>query len=173
MDFQKLSQKRFSLRNFSKDKVKKEDLDLILNAAKVSPTACNKQPYRILVLENDTALNKLKECTPCHFDAPLALIVFSNKNEAWVRTYDNYNHGVIDGCIVATHIMLQAADLGLGTTWVGHFDPNAVINNFNVTDDLEPVCILPLGYPSEDAEPNPRHFERKDITNTVFYNDFK
>lgn len=173
MDFQKLSQKRFSVRSFSKEKVKKEDLELIFNAAKTSPTACNNQSYRILVIESNDALNKLKECTSCHFDAPLALIVFSNKDEAWVRKYDNYNHGIIDGCIVATHIMLQAAELGLGTTWVGHFDPMLVMKNFNVKDNLEPVCILPLGYPSEDAKPNSRHFERKNINETVFYNLFK
>lgn len=169
MDFKELTEERYSVRNFSSEKVKKEDLNFLLNVAKVSPTAVNNQPQRILVLESVEALTKLKECTPCHFNAPLALIVFSNKNEAWVRSFDNFNHNIIDGSIVATHIMLGATERGLGTTWVGHFDPKIVKEKFNVPDELEPVCILPLGYPSEDAKPSERHFQRKDISEVVFY----
>lgn len=172
MDFIELAKERYSLRSFDTKKVEKEELDLILKAGQLAPTAANHQPQRILVVESDEALDKLKTCTIYHFNAPLALIVCADRNEAWKRSYDGKIHTDIDGSIVATHIMLQAADIGLGTTWVGHFDPIAVRSAFDLPENLEPVCILPLGYPSNAAKPNPNHQKRKDISQTVFYNHF-
>lgn len=102
----------------------------------------------------------------------MALLICADKNEAWKRSYDGKSHTDIDGSIIATHMMLQAAELGLGTTWVGHFDPSAIRNAFSIPTNLEPICLLPLGYPSNDAKPNPNHQKRKDISQTVFYNHF-
>ncbi len=102
----------------------------------------------------------------------MALLICADKNEAWKRSYDGKSHTDIDGSIVATHMMLQAAELGLGTTWVGHFDPNTIRNAFSIPTNLEPICLLPLGYPSKDAKPTPNHQKRKDISQTVFYNHF-
>lgn len=164
MNFIELAKERYSLRTFDKKKVEKEKLDLVLKAGQLSPTACNNQPQRILIIESDEALEKLKNCTTCHFDAPIAILVCANKDEAWKRTYDGKIHTDIDASIVATHMMLQAAELGLGTTWVGHFDPALTCTSFNIPENYEPVCILPLGYP--------RHFQRKDISETVTYNKF-
>ncbi|EKQ57443.1 MULTISPECIES: nitroreductase family protein [unclassified Clostridium] len=172
MDFTELSKERYSLRNFDDRKVEKEKLDLILKAAQLSPTAANRQPQRILVIESDEALAKLKDCTIYHFDAPMALLVCADKDEAWKRTYDGKVHTDIDGSIVATHMMLQAAELGLGTTWVGHFNPDAARNAFNIPENFEPICIFPLGYPSKDAKPNPRHTDRKELSQVIFYNHF-
>ncbi|AFS79768.1 nitroreductase family protein [Gottschalkia acidurici 9a] len=172
MNFIELSQARYSLRNFDVRKVEQEKLDLVLKAAQLAPTAVNYQPQRILVIESDEALTKLKDCTIFHFNAPMALLVCASKDEAWKRSYDGKCHADIDASIVATHMMLQATELGLGTTWVGHFDPVAIRNAFSIPSDLEPVCILPIGYPSEDAAPNPNHNKRKDISETVSYNSF-
>lgn len=172
MDFIKLAEERYSVREFDTKKVEKEKLDLILRSGQLSPTACNNQPQRILVLESTEALEKLKECTIYHFDAPIAILICANKDEAWTRKYDNKIHTDIDASIVATHMMLQAADLGLGTTWVGHFDPIATCRAFNIPENIEPICILPLGYPSKDSKANPKHFQRKDISETTTYNQF-
>ncbi|KMT21995.1 nitroreductase family protein [Clostridium cylindrosporum] len=167
-----LAKERYSLRSFDTRKVEKEKLDLILEAGQVSPTAANRQPQRILVIESNEALEKLKECTIYHFNAPMAILICANKEEAWTRKYDGKVHTDIDGSIVATHMMLQATELGLGTTWVGHFDPEAVCKSFNIPNELEPVCILPLGYPSVEAKPHPNHTNRKDISEVVTYNKF-
>lgn len=172
MNFMELAKKRYSLRTFNEKKVEKEKLDVILRAGQLSPTAVNYQPQRILVIESNEALAKLKDCTIYHFNAPMALLVCADKDEAWKRSYDGKVHTDIDGSIVATHMMLQAAELGLGTTWVGNFDLIAVRNAFNLPVNLEPICILPIGYPSSDAKPNPNHEKRKDISQTVFYNHF-
>ncbi|EJE7234145.1 nitroreductase family protein [Clostridium botulinum] len=172
MDFINLAKERYSVRNFDTKKIEQEKLDLILKAGQLAPTAVNYQPQRILVIESNEALEKLKTCTIYHFNAPMALLICADKNEAWKRSYDGKSHTDIDGSIVATHMMLQAAELGLGTTWVGHFDPSAIRNAFSIPTNLEPICLLPVGYPSKDAKPNPNHQKRKDISQTVFYNHF-
>ncbi|KRU28236.1 nitroreductase [Clostridium sporogenes] len=172
MNFIDLAKERYSVRNFDTKKIEQEKLDLILKAGQLAPTAVNYQPQRILVIESTEALEKLKTCTIYHFNAPMALLICADKNEAWKRSYDGKRHTDIDGSIVATHMMLQAAELGLGTTWVGHFDPSAIRNAFSIPTNLEPICLLPVGYPSKDAKPNPNHQKRKDISQTVFYNHF-
>jgi nitroreductase len=172
MKFIELTKERYSLRSFDSRKVEKEKLDLILKAGQLAPTAVNYQPQRILVIESDEALEKLKACTVYHFNAPMALLVCADKNEAWKRTYDGKVHTDIDGSIVATHMMLQATELGLGTTWVGHFDPTAIRSAFNVPENLDIVCLFPLGYPSKEAKPHPMHEKRKEISETVLYNQF-
>lgn len=172
MKFIELAKERYSLRSFDPRKIEKEKLDLILKAGQLAPTAVNYQPQRILVIESEEALTKLKACTVYHFNAPMALLICANKDETWKRTYDGKVHTDIDGSIVATHMMLQATELGLGTTWVGHFDPAAIRNAFNIPSNLEPVCIFPIGYPSSYAKKHPNHEKRKDISQTVFYNSF-
>lgn len=173
MDFLKLAESRYSLRQFSKKKVEKEKLDLILKAGQFAPTACNYQPQRILVIESDEALTKLKKCTPFHFNAPLALLICYDHKESWKRGYDSKEFGDIDASIVGTHLMMEAAEIGLGSTWVGHFDPTAVIREFSLPENMVPVMIFPMGYPADGAGPNEqRHFSRKPIEQTVFFNQF-
>jgi nitroreductase len=172
MNFINLAEERYSLRTFSNKPVEKEKLDLVLRAGQVSPTACNNQPQRILVIENEEALEKLKKCTKYHFNAPMALLVCYDKNVSWKRAFDGDDSGVVDASIVATHMMLQAAEIGLGTTWVGFFDPALIIKEFNLPGNFVPVALLPIGYPSEDAKPFPGHNQRNSIEESVFYNKF-
>lgn len=167
MDFIKLAENRFSLRSFSSKPVEKEKLDIILQTGRLAPTACNNQPQSILVLQSPEALDKLKKCTPCHFDAPTALIICYDKNVSWKRHYDKKDHGDIDASIVCAHMVLEAAELGLGTTWVCHFDPAAVIREFSLPDNIIPSTILPLGYAADDAEPAPMHTQRKPLSEIV------
>lgn len=167
MDLMKLFKERYSVRSFSDKKVESEKLNLILDAGRLAPTAVNFQPQRIFVLQSDDAINKLKNCTRYHFDAPLALLVCYDNTVSWKRGYDNKDMGEVDASIVTTQMLLEIANLGLGTTWVGHFDPAAVIKEFNLAENIIPVALLPIGYPSETAAPNPRHEERLDLSQTV------
>ena len=174
MNFLQLAKERYSVRKFSDKKVEKEKLDLILEAGRVAPTAVNYQPQRILVLDNEDNLAKLKLCTPYHFYAPLALLICYDSTSSWKRPYDNEDMGVVDASIVTTHMMLQAAELGLGSTWVGHFDPDAMKKSFELPEYLVPVALLPIGYPRSDSAPHPKlHNNRYDIKETVFFNSFE
>ncbi len=172
MEFLQLAKKRYSVRKFSDRKVEKETLDLILEAGRVAPTAVNFQPQRILVIDTGENLTKLESCTPYHFHAPLTLLVCYDSTVSWKRSYDNKDMGDIDAAIVATQMMLEAAELGLGSTWVGHFDPAALRTAFDIPEHLVPVVLLPMGYPREDCIPSPHHEKRYDMEHTVFFHSF-
>jgi nitroreductase len=172
MDFLELAMSRYSVRQFRATPVEPEKLGMILEAGRVAPTAANLQPQRILVLDSLDALGKLRSCTSSHFFAPLALLVCYDTNVSWKRSYDKRDMGEVDAAIVATHMMLEAAALGLGSTWVAHFDPEKVRSAFRLPDEYEPVALLPMGYPAEDSAPHANHGRRKEITDTVFRQEF-
>ena len=123
MDFAKLAAERYSLRKFSDRPVEAEKLSAVLEAGRNAPTAHNLQPQRIFVLQSSEALEKVDGCTGAHFHPPVMLLVAYDPETAWKREDDGKNHGEIDAAIAVTQMMLQAADLGLGTTSVGMFDP--------------------------------------------------
>lgn len=169
MEYFDLIKERFSVRSFKEEKLSDKDIETILNAGHLAPTGCNNQPQRVYVLQSDDAIEKLKGCTKCHFNAPNAMLVCYNKDEVWRRKYDSKSSGVADASIVATHMMLAAADIGVGTTWVMHFNPNAMIETFEIPENIIPVALLVMGYPSDDAKPLGLHFESRPVSETVIY----
>ena len=166
-DFMVLAEERFSVRSFTDEPVLPDTLGRILRAGNLAPTACNLQPQRIYVLEKEESLQKLKRCTPCHFNAPLAILVCANMDECWVRPFDGQLSGWVDATIVATHMMLQAAAEGIGCTWVMHFDPEAAAEEFQIAENTIPVALLIMGYPAADAIPAPGHLYKRPIQETV------
>ena len=172
MDFEKVIRDRYSVRKFEKRQPEKEVIDKILHAGHIAPTGCNAQPQRILVLKGDHAIEKLKKCTKCHFDAPCAMLVCYNKNETWTRAYDGAISAPVDASIVTTHMMLQAQNLGVGTCWVMHFDPAAMREAFNIPHDIVPHALLVMGYPHKDAAPFDMHSKTRPLDEVVFYDCF-
>lgn len=172
MEFLELAKARYSLRKFSDKKVEQEKIDKILKAAQSAPTAVNFQSHRILVLTDEKALAKVAECTKYSFDAPLNFLVCYDKEVSWKRGYDGHDEGGTDAAIVATHMMLAAADIGLGTTWVGSFNPQEVREVFDLPENYVPVAFLPTGYAAVDAKPSNMHDSRKELSETTFYNKF-
>jgi len=173
MNFLDLAKTRYSCRSFCDKKVEREKLESILEAGRVAPTAVNYQPQRILVLQEKEQLEKLKECTPYGWNAPIVMIVCYDQNTSWKRKYDGNDEGVVDASIVTTHMMLEAFDLGLGTTWVGSFDPEKVREVYQIPKHYEIVALLPIGYPSEEASPSAMHEKRNTLENFVFWDSFK
>lgn len=172
IDFLTLVKERYSVRSFKPQPVEQETLDLILKAGHAAPTACNLQPQRILVINSEGVIAKLQKCTKCHFHAPAALLVCYDKDQCWKRSYDGKSSGEIDAAIVTTHMMLEAASLGVGTTWVMHFIPDAMREEFQIPENLEPAALLVMGYPAADAKPYPGHGEFKPEGDIVSYNQF-
>lgn len=169
MKFNELAKSRYSCRKFSDKKVEKEKIEYILKAAQLSPTAVNAQPQKIYVLQSSDALDKVDECTRYGFGASVNFLVCYDKNASWKRGYDGEEFGPVDASIVITHMMLAAAEQGLGTTWVGSFDPAKVCELFSLPENIIPVSFLPTGYPADDACPAPFHDKRKDISETVVF----
>ncbi len=172
MNFYELAKNRYSVRSFQKKKVSKEEIDRLLQISHLAPTGCNLQPQRILVIEQEEALSKLKECTKSHFDAPLAMLICYHKEEGWTRRYDGAISAPVDCSIVTTHIMLGAWEMGIGSCWVMSFDPQKLKENFNIPTELEPVALLVMGYPAEDSVPNPRHEEVRPLEDVISYNSY-
>ena len=169
MDFEELSAERYSLRKYSDRPVEPEKLALILEAGRNAPTAHNLQPQRIFVIQSPEALEKADGCMGSHFHPPVILAVACDLEEAWKRETDGKNHGEIDAAIAATQMMLQAADLGLGTTYVGMFEPEKLWAAFPEMQGTMPVAMLTLGYPAEGAHPSRLHASRKPLEELVKY----
>lgn len=172
MDFLELISKRYSVRKFQNKHLEKEVIEKILYAGHVAPTGCNYQPHRILVLNTDESIAKLKNCTKCHFDAPTAMLICYNKEESWVRKYDGALSAPEDASIVTTHMMLMAYSIGVGSTWVMHFDPFKMREKFNIPQNIEPHALLVMGYPHPDAKPLDMHYAFRPIEEVVKYDSF-
>lgn len=173
MEFEKLIDERYSVRNYTQEHLPQSVVDQILNAAHKAPTGCNYQPQRILVLNTDDAIRKLRGCTKCHFGAPTAMLVCYNREETWKRPYDGALSAPVDAAIVATYMMLAAQNLGVGSCWVMHFDPAAMRDAFCIPSNVEPAALLTLGYPAPEAKPLPMHFQSRPMDEVVFYDTFK
>jgi nitroreductase len=167
MTFKELSVKRYSVRKYQDTPLDRETLNAVLEAGRAAPTAGNRQPQRILALTGKEGLEKLDRCTRSRNGAPAALVVCYDKNECWVRPFDNASSGEVDASIVATALMFQAVELGLGTLWVMHFDPVKLAEEFAVPENLVPAALLILGYAADDAVPADRHAQRKALDELV------
>lgn len=167
MDFQELAAKRYSARGFRQMPISKAEIEKILMAGNAAPTAHNNQPQEIIVVHSQEGLEALRKCTECHYNAPLAFVICYDRKKCWERGYDQKHSGDIDASIVATHMMLEAADLGIGCTWIMHFIPEAIRVEFELPDNVEPVAILIMGY--TDAEPSKDHFKRRNLDEYVSY----
>lgn len=156
MDFLSLAKRRYSVRSYLPRSVEPEKLARILEAARVAPTAANRQPVRLLVLQSRESLEKLEKAADI-YHAPLAILVCANRNRAWVRPFDRKQSGDIDAAILTDHMMLQATELGLGSVWVCYFKPDIIRREFALPEELEPVNILALGYAGGAAPVPDRH----------------
>lgn len=169
MSFLELAKKRYSCRSYLDKKVEAEKLKMILEAGRVAPTGANRQPQRIIAVQNDAGMAKIKKAANA-FGAPLVILVCCDKNEAWIRPLDGKNITDIDASIVTDHMMMEAADLGLDSVWICYFKPDVIKKEFNLPKNLEPVNILAIGYGAGEAASPDRHTEvRKPLTETVYY----
>lgn len=160
MEFLELAKERWTCRAYDDRPVEAEKLAAVLEAARLAPTAKNKQPVHVWVVKSPEARERLAQTTACLYGAPLALIVGMDPSDCFVRS-DGHNYAEIDASIVGTHIVLAAQDQGLGCTWIGAFDQPKVQTLFPELGGFESVHLFALGYPASDAQPAPRHFARK------------
>ena len=153
MNFLELARKRCSVRQYSDRSVEPEKMDYILEAARLAPSAVNKQPWRILLIESEEKRQQLQSCYDREWfkQAPLYLIVCGNHAESWKRAEDGKDHVDVDVAILTEHLCLAAAKQGLGTCWVCNFNVARCKQLFNLPEDLEPIVLLPLGYPADES----------------------
>jgi len=160
MSFLDLAKARSSVRKYTSRKVEPETMNIILEAARVAPTAANRQPVRLLVVQEESALAKVGKAAAI-FDAPLVVVVLADHSKAWRRSFDGKVTTDIDASILTDHMMLAAADLGLGSVWVCWFKPDVLKREFAIPDNLEPINILALGYSAETPADPERHAQTR------------
>ena len=168
-NFLELAESRYSVRKYDARPIEQEKLDRILRAGQVAPTAANAQPQRILVLKSEEALSRVRAVTHFHFGAPMVLLICYDRRASW-KARDGHDSGPVDAAIVVTHMMLEAFDEGIGSCWVRGFDKNQVAAAFELPEYMEPVAMLPIGYPAADSHPWPGgHDSRLPLSETVAY----
>ncbi len=162
MDFWELCKRRYSVRDYSPRPVEREKLDYIMECVRLAPSAVNFQPWRFLLVSDEVGRAKVISCYPRDWvkTAPMFVVVCNDRTAEWVRRSDQMPHGRIDVAIATEHLCLAAAEQGLGTCWVCNFDVQKLSEAFALPESLEPVVIVPLGYPADEAIPEK---QRKDL----------
>ena len=169
MEFKEVITERFSCKKFSDRAVEEEKLNAILEAGRLAPTAKNLQEQHIYVLQSKDSLAKIDSITPCRYNAGTCLLVAFNKNNVFVYPGEKRDSGVEDATIVATHMILAAADEGINSCWINFFDPDKAAEVFGLPGNEEVLMILDLGYAEEGTKALPGHSKRKELSETVSY----
>lgn len=141
---------RFSVRKFKNTTVEHGKILQILEAARLAPSAVNFQPCHFVVIQKPESLEKIHSVYSREWiqSAPVVIIACSDHSQSWKRRSDGKDSADIDISIAVDHMTLQATELGLGTCWVCNFDAEKCSTLFNIPTHIEPVVILPLGYPN-------------------------
>lgn len=175
MEFKEVIQQRYSCKKYDGRQISKEQLNEILEAGRVAPTAKNLQEQHIYVIQSVEKLAVVDRHTPCRYGAPTVLVVaFDTKN---VYTYptsagpetDRRQSGIEDAAIVATHMMLAAANAGVDSCWLNCIHVDDLRNDLGLPENEDILMLLDLGFAAEDTKPLPNHFSRKPLEETVTY----
>jgi len=167
MDFQELIEKRYSVRAYKPDPIPDDALEKVLRAGRLAPTAANRQPFRIVVVRTEDARDTLLRIYQRQWfvQPPIVLGVIGFPDESWVRS-DGKKYVDVDAAIVMDHMVLAATDLGLGTCWIGAFDPDQARSALKLPAGAEPIAFTPLGYPADE----PREKKRKSMADILLPN---
>jgi len=166
MEFSNLIQRRYSVRAYKPDPVEDDKLQGLLEAARLAPSAANRQALRFIVIHTEGREEELQRIynRDWFVQPPLVICACGIPSENWVRK-DSKNYNDVDVAIAMDHLILAATDAGLGTCWIAAFDANAAREVLHLPDHVEPIAFTPLGYPA--VQPGPK--KRKDLSELVRY----
>lgn len=167
--FAELAELRRSVRAYREEALPEELVLKVLDTARKAPSACNKQPWRFVVVRGEELRRKLglAYSREWFWKAPVVVAVCVVKSEAWVRGQDGANYGMVDGAIAMDHLTLAAAEEGLGTCWIGAFDPATARSVLGLPENVDIVAMTPLGWPAEN-EPR-RERTRRPLADSVMW----
>ncbi len=157
MEFQRLIEARYSVRAYKADPVEDEKLRRVLDAARLAPTAANRQPFRLIVMQTKGREAELRRVydQAWFVQPPLVIAAVGLTQEGWTR-HDGKSYVDVDVSIVMDHLILAAADQGLGTCWIGAFSVPAAREVLGLPEEVEPIAFTPLGYPDDEPRPKKR-----------------
>ena len=169
MEFKEVIRNRYSCKKYCDKQVESEKLTAILEAGRLAPTAKNLQEQHIYVIQSAEKLAVIDQITPCRYGAPTVLVVAFDKNNVFTYPGDKRDSGVEDASIVASHLILAAADEGVDSCWLNYFDPDKAAELLGLPENEEVLMLLDLGYAAEGTGPLPNHNSRKPLSETVTY----
>ncbi len=164
MEFEQVIQDRYSARNFKNREVAKETLLKLLEQAHLAPSAVNYQPWHFVVVTERKKLEELFMAynRPWFRTAPVVIAACTDRKSSWKRPSDQKDFGDVDVAIAVDHLTLAATNMGLGTCWVCNFDPAIVRNALQLPAHIDPLALVPVGYPlGEIAE------KKRKITDSI------
>lgn len=167
MEFSEVIRRRYSVRAYRPDPVEEEKLQQVLEAARLAPTAANRQPFQLIVIHTEGRKEELRRIyrEEWFVQAPIVICACAIGGKGWVRSEDKKRYRDVDVAIVMDHLILAAADLGLGTCWIAAFNVAAARAILGLPDDVEPIVFTPLGYPADE----PGAKARKPLSELVRY----
>ena len=170
MELSNIINQRFSVRKYLAKSVERELIIKVLNAGRMAPSAANYQPWYFIVVQKPGNLEKLHQTYPRDWFklAPAVIIFCADHSQSWKRGFDGKDSADIDISIAVDHAALMATNLGLGTCWVCNFNAKLCSELFNLPGHIEPVVLLPIGYP--DIEPPVK--KRKSQNEVVRWEEF-
>jgi len=169
MEFKEVIKDRYSCKKYAERQVESEKLMAILEAGRLAPTAKNLQEQHVYVLQTADALAKIDAATPCRYGAPTVLVVAFDRNNVFTYPGGKRDSGVEDASIVATHMMLAAADEGVDSCWLNFFDPEKLAASLGLPENEEILMVMDLGYAAEGTGPLANHNSRKPLSETVTF----
>lgn len=169
MEFTDVIRDRYACKNYDGKQICPEQLQAILDAGRLAPTAKNLQEQKIYVIQSPEGLAKVDQITPCRYGAPTVLLVAFDQDNVFTYPGGLRDSGIEDAAIIATHMMLAAKDAGVESCWLNLFDPQKAAEVFGLPKNEEVLMLMDLGYPAKEGGALPNHFRRKDLSQTVQY----
>ena len=169
MEFKELIKARYSCKKYDGNQISTEQLQAILEAGRLAPTAKNLQEQHIYVLQSEEALAIIDEITPCRYGAPTVLVVAFNAENVYVYPGEQRDSGIEDASIVATHMLLAAKDAGVDSCWINRFNPAELKEKLGLPEQEEVLMLMDLGFAAEGVGPLANHEKRKPLEDAVTY----
>lgn len=168
MNFLELVKKRYSVREFLAKDIEQEKIDYIVETVRLAPSAVNKQPWKLFFVTEKKVLQELATCYSREWfkTAPACFVVCGNHSESWHR-FDGKDHCDVDISIAVEHLVLAAAEQGLGSCWVCNFDMKKCSEVMNLSEEWEPIALIPIGYATSATIPEKKRKSLNEIFEVI------
>jgi nitroreductase len=168
MEFMDVISKRRSVRKYKSDPVSKEDVEYIVEAARLAPSWANSQCFKFVVVTDPEVKEELSKAGNSWIaNAPAVIAACADPDKPGTKGDQKYY--MLDVGIAMEHLILAAADKGLGTCWIGAFDEDVAKNVLEVPENIRVVALTPLGHPDESPNPRPR----RPLEEVMYFNKYE
>ncbi|MFC1718874.1 nitroreductase family protein [Candidatus Poribacteria bacterium] len=167
MEFMDVVAKRRSIRKYKSDPISKEDIEYVVEAARLAPSWANSQCWKFVVVTDPEIKEELAKAGNSWI-AQAPVIIAACADPSRPGTKGDQQYYMLDVGIAMEHLILAAADRGLGTCWIGAFDEEAAKAALGVPENIRVVASTPLGYPDQD--PAIRH--RRDLDEVMCFDKY-